>query len=258
MLIFRDNAGGKYYGSIFTDYNGGTGGRGITVEDLTSGEDSRARLEAGQLVLSNNIWFNFAAGNDLASFAPQDFVQAHFTANNNQIVDPQLASISRQHDGQLDPRPAAGSPALSGATQPADAFFADVDYYGAFDPNAPLWTNGWSALFQERISTKNITTDIKEVNRNDGAIPSSFELGQNYPNPFNPATNINYAITKTGPVKLTVYNLLGQAVATLVDGVRMPGSYTLTWNAANLSSGVYVYQLQAGSTLLTKRMLLLK
>ncbi|MBN2365011.1 MAG: T9SS C-terminal target domain-containing protein, partial [Calditrichaeota bacterium] len=139
LMIFRDNAGGKYYNSIFTDYNGANGGKGITVEDLTTGEDSRARLEAGDLRLVNNIWWNFAAGNSLAQFAPQQFVADSLAATGNQIVDPQLSSISRTNDGGLDPRPNAAGPAASGAaaTVPADPFFSNVDYYGAFHPTAP-------------------------------------------------------------------------------------------------------------------------
>lgn len=85
MLIFRDNSGGKYLNSIFTEYNGAEGGAGVLVEDLGSGDDSRVRLENGDLVLANNLWWGFADGNTLADFAPQDFVQAHLVANGNRI-----------------------------------------------------------------------------------------------------------------------------------------------------------------------------
>jgi len=109
-LIFRDNAGGKYYNSIITDYNGQGGGKILTVEDLGSGADSRQRLEAGDLVLSNNIWWGFGAGTsaaDSVALITQDFARHYFfnTANNNQIVDPQLRNIGRT--GNL----AAGDPA---------------------------------------------------------------------------------------------------------------------------------------------------
>jgi hypothetical protein len=260
LLIFRDNAGGKYYGSIFTDYNGGNGGVGITVEDLASGEDSRARLEAGELVLSNNIWFGFAAGNDLALFAPQDFVQTHLTANNNQLVDPQLTSVSREHNGMLDPRPASAGPAATGATQPADAFFAAVDYYGAFDPGAPLWTNGWTGLFQERISTQDMVTSVERGVENNSTIPASFELSQNFPNPFNPSTTINYNLPSLGKVQIAVYNMMGQRVAIILDEVRPAGNNNITWEAAlDLSTGVYLYQLRFdGKPIGIRKMTLIK
>jgi hypothetical protein len=90
------------------------------------------------------------------------------------------------------------------------------------------------------------------------AQPSEFELVQNYPNPFNPTTQINYAVPQSGYITLKVYNLLGQQVATLFEGVRSVGNYQITFNASNLPSGVYFTRLQAGSVSITKKMLLMK
>jgi trimeric autotransporter adhesin len=251
-LIFRDNAGGKYVNSIITEYNGANGGNGIRVEDLASGEDSRARLEAGDLVLSNNIWWQFGAGNDLASIAPQDFVQAHLAANNNLIVDPQITGISRTNDGNLDPRPNPAGPAASGAIAPTELYFAPTSYYGAFDPNADiLWTSGWTALSQ------NLITNIKETELNE-SMPNDFLLSQNYPNPFNPVTNIKYSLPEASSVKIRIYNVLGEQVAELFNGFRNAGSYEINWDASNLSSGVYIYQLEAGNKIISKKMTLLK
>jgi len=250
-LIFRDNAGGKYYNSIITEYNGGGGGAGITVEDLESGEDSRARLEGGDLVLSNNIWWNFGDGNDVANIAPQDFVRTHFEANNNQIIDPQINSISRTGDGNLDPRPDPSGPAGSGAVAPTDPFFTTTSYYGAFDPDGLLWIGGWTALSHNRI------TDIK-VDKITAVIPTEYILTQNYPNPFNPATKIDFSLPKDSDVELTVYNILGQQVEVLINGFRNAGTYELTWDASNLPSGVYIYRLETGSNVISKKMMLLK
>ncbi|MFO7447470.1 MAG: T9SS type A sorting domain-containing protein, partial [Ignavibacteriaceae bacterium] len=249
-LIIRDNAGGKYYNSIVTEYNGGGGGAALRVEDLASGADSRERLEMGDLVFNNNIWWQFGAGNDLVSMVPQDFVQTHFTANNNQIVDPQINSISRTNDGGLDPRPSASGPAASGAAAPTDVYFTTTSYYGAFDPNAPLWIGGWTALSQNRV------THIKETKNK--LVPSNYMLSQNYPNPFNPSTTISFALPEAGNVKLTVYNIIGQQVAVLLNGFRSAGSYNIQWDAAGLSSGMYLYRLEAGSNVITKKMTLLK
>ena len=98
-LQIRDNAGGHYINSIFTDF----ANEGIDVEDLDSGEDSRARLEAGDLKLANNIWWGFGAGNELSAIAPDVFVADHLAANENRIVDPMLNGISRDTDGGLIP-----------------------------------------------------------------------------------------------------------------------------------------------------------
>jgi len=86
-----------------------------------------------------------------------------------------------------------------------------------------------------------------------------FALNQNYPNPFNPTTNISFSLADAAPVKLTVYNLLGQEVATLISGkVMNAGTHTVAFNASSLSSGVYIYRLEAGSFVSNKRMTLIK
>jgi hypothetical protein len=92
-----------------------------------------------------------------------------------------------------------------------------------------------------------------------GETPKSFFLFQNYPNPFNPTTVIKYRLAVSGFVRLTVYNGVGQVVATLENGVmKEPGSYAVRFNAENLPSGVYFYRLQAGSFTETKKMVLLR
>ena len=91
-----------------------------------------------------------------------------------------------------------------------------------------------------------------------------FNLEQNYPNPFNPLTTIQYKIPllggdeRGGLVTLKVYNILGREIETLVNDLKEPGAYEATWNAANISSGIYFYRLQAGEYKETKKMLLIK
>ncbi|MEQ9090991.1 MAG: T9SS type A sorting domain-containing protein, partial [Balneola sp.] len=75
--------------------------------------------------------------------------------------------------------------------------------------------------------------------------PTEFALGQNYPNPFNPTTNINYSVGEAGPVNITVYNVMGQKVAELLNTTKNAGSYQLTWNATGVASGIYYYRLTA-------------
>jgi polyhydroxybutyrate depolymerase len=88
--------------------------------------------------------------------------------------------------------------------------------------------------------------------------PIEYELKQNYPNPFNPTTKINFAIPQKGYVTLKVYNILGKEIVTLDSGEKPAGTYELTWDATNLPSGVYFYQLLAGSFVETKKMILMK
>jgi len=98
-------------------------------------------------------------------------------------------------------------------------------------------------------------TDVKE--RTSG-IPESYSLSQNYPNPFNPSTNINYDIPSSSFVNITIYNELGQKVVTLVNKEQKGGKYVVSFNASNLSSGVYFYQLRANNFVQIKKMILLK
>lgn len=94
-------------------------------------------------------------------------------------------------------------------------------------------------------------------------VPAKFELSSNYPNPFNPTTNIKYQITENTQVKLVVYNMLGEVVKTVVNNVQEAGYYTAKWDGTNdygsrVTSGVYIYRLQAGSFIATKKMNLIK
>jgi|GEM_PF-4792940 len=88
--------------------------------------------------------------------------------------------------------------------------------------------------------------------------PGGFALKQNYPNPFNPTTNIEYQIPEKSMVTLKVYNIVGQEVATLVQGVKARGSYTVRFDGSGLSSGVYMYRLTAGSFTKSKQLTLIK
>jgi len=93
---------------------------------------------------------------------------------------------------------------------------------------------------------------------NQGGQITKFKLHQNYPNPFNPSTTIPYDLTETADVRLQVFNILGQKVIVKDLGQKTPGSYKVTINATNLSSGVYIYRLKAGNHISTKKMMLIK
>lgn len=129
-----------------------------------------------------------------------------------------------------------------------------------------LWTRHKTASSKGFFYSPGTTADALVSVADEPGPPSMFALQQNYPNPFNPGTAISYQLPAPGGaegsavswVKLKVFDALGREVATLVDGEQPAGLHTLYWNARNLPSGVYVYQIVVGSFTESKRMLLIK
>jgi hypothetical protein len=92
----------------------------------------------------------------------------------------------------------------------------------------------------------------------EAALPVRYALEQNYPNPFNPSTKIQFSIVHRQLTTVKVYDVLGSEVATLVNEVKEPGTYTVQFSGSGLASGMYFYRIQAGTFLQTKKLLLLK
>jgi hypothetical protein len=104
----------------------------------------------------------------------------------------------------------------------------------------------------------NGTYSYSSIVKVDLGIPAEYNLSHNYPNPFNPTTTIEYTIPQRGGVKLTIFNPLGEEVKTLVNETKEPGNYEIKFNADDLTSGIYIYQLRAGNFIQSKKMILLK
>ena len=107
------------------------------------------------------------------------------------------------------------------------------------------------------------TSDVKEINAPDEIRPTGFSLSQNYPNPFNPTTNFRFTLPKSSHVKIEIFNIVGQRVATVVDGDMKAGLYTADWNGRDesgktVSSGIYFYRMRADDFSDMKKMVLVK
>ena len=89
-------------------------------------------------------------------------------------------------------------------------------------------------------------------------VPIDFRLEQNYPNPFNPVTNINFSIPKAGFTSIRIYDITGRLVQTLFETQLAPGSYKADWNASQMPSGIYIYRIESGSFIQSRKMILLK
>jgi hypothetical protein len=104
------------------------------------------------------------------------------------------------------------------------------------------------------LSLSGTATGVEE----QASHPLSYSLGQNFPNPFNPSTIIQYQLANAGPVRLTVYDILGRQVATLVDGIQTQGTHEVRFDAGGLASGVYLYRIQTLGFVQQKKMVLQK
>jgi Secretion system C-terminal sorting domain len=179
-------------------------------------------------------------------------ISAWFSNNSSQIMDNTSDVMLESPFDINNPNcmPMAGSPVLSGAGTPPDDGFFDpaATYIGAFKDVD--WTFGWARFNPE-------VTGVKETRLNNVA-PQNFMLSQNYPNPFNPTTKIQYSITKASNVRLAVYNILGQEVSVLVNRYKGVGTYEVDFDASNLASGIYIYRIEAGDQVVSKKMTLLK
>ncbi|MBK7378979.1 MAG: T9SS type A sorting domain-containing protein [Ignavibacteriales bacterium] len=125
------------------------------------------------------------------------------------------------------------------------------------------------SFIDDNVSAGSYSYRLKQID-NDGQFeyskvigvsfmkPSEFSLAQNYPNPFNPTTTIQFTLPRAGNVKLTLFNLLGQKIKTLINEYKESGVHTLNFNASDLNSGLYIYKLEANGLVKTRKMTLVK
>ena len=255
-LILRDNAGGKYYNSIFTGFTTW----GLNIEDLENGEDSHSRLESGDLELKNNIWWdiNGKTNPSLTDIAPdvpdtesggktikgyslqsgRDYLAN--VANYNWITNPGLSNIDRGQNELLNPSPSPTSAAVTNATHKMeDSFFDNADYIGAFAPG-DLWFSRWTALYSFDVTTKDLPTSVSNSTNNSFESKSTINL---YPNPVEKQTTIEFELTQSTMVTMEVYDATGSKLEGLVSKKMTQGNWGITWTPNNLVSGAYFIQM---------------
>ena len=187
-----------------------------------------------------DFWFQENVSNGVASAAVA-YGTWHWQ---NIVVDGQNVSVTAWADGEAMPDTATYSyEALTTTEAPSFILVGVTDDDSSSVQIDELWYN-------ETPTGLGIS--------DEAPIASRYELGQNYPNPFNPTTHIRFNIPETANAKLTVFNVMGEEVATLVNGVMQAGGHTVSWNAASMPTGVYFYQLESGNFSQTKKLLLVK
>ena len=145
-----------------------------------------------------------------------------------------------------------GDGSSSSEVHPVHNYISPGKYTVTLTVSGPTGTVNTKKVNLVRVQT---STAIAE---GSNEAPARFELSQNYPNPFNPTTDITFHIDRMRLVHLSVYDILGRKVATLVDDVMGPGSYTVRWDASRFASGTYFCRLEAGSANQSKKVLLMK
>ncbi len=236
------------YNSIVMGYPVGLLLDGSAVANAATGDTLQIR---------NSIWAGLRANNGIISNVSGFNANNWFNTaayGNRTFVQPAEVGLTNPFNlSNPNPLPATNSPALSGASfanPRLGTFFTPTTYVGAF--GTTRWDLPWANYDPQNTNY----TSIKENYSNN--IPTDFNLSQNYPNPFNPTTNITYSVAKSTNVKLYVTNVIGQIVEVLVDGYKEAGTYELTFNAENLSTGVYIYTLEADGLKISKKMTLVK
>jgi hypothetical protein len=142
-------------------------------------------------------------------------------------------------------------PAAGGAFKSSGGNFVFISGRNYRWNHADLQAN--MVFFLNKFMGEQAPTGVANVT----GIPLSYSLSQNYPNPFNPSTTIRYQLPKAARVSLKIFNVLGQEIASLVDGKMDTGYHQVQWNAT-VPSGIYFYRLQAGDFVGTKKMVVVK
>jgi hypothetical protein len=152
-------------------------------------------------------------------------------------------------------------PFVSG-TDPVSSIALTVPNGQTFYLRVYEWITAWGSsgkyLESANVIIGGTTTHVTSVAQTENALPKTFAVNQNYPNPFNPSTMISYGIPQESNVTVKVFNVLGQEVATLFAGHQIAGTHSVTFDASKLSSGVYLYRVEAGNSVATKKMVLMK
>ncbi len=156
------------------------------------------------------------------------------------------ADIENNGNGIIPPLESTEIPITCSAGEHSPGSYDGILVLSASDPNSP---------YRELPIIMNVGSNAVDNGVNT---PNGFIALRNYPNPFNATTTIEYSVPAKSHIELSIYNLLGQKVATLVDGYKQAGTYSVGWDAENVSSGVYYYRLASDDWNLVQKMVLLK
>ncbi|MEW6050225.1 MAG: Ig-like domain-containing protein [Candidatus Zixiibacteriota bacterium] len=257
----------------------------LAVEISATDPDGDSLILSAENLPTNANFSDNRDGTGRVTFAP-DFTQAGvydvtFVVSDGVLADSEVVAITVVRH---DPLTISGNAGVAGTifsymidttettTADGSGYYSLTVPYGwsgtvtpsmdgyVFSPASRTYANAISNQTDQDF-TASIISDVSQDN--GGLIPDEFQLAQNYPNPFNPETAIEYAVASRSPVRIEVFNVLGQCVRVLLDEVKAAGNYQMTWDGTDqignlVSTGMYLYRIQAGDFVQTKKMLLLK
>ncbi len=184
----------------------------------------------------------------------------------NQLIADTVAEVAWGYDNQVPAQPvkllwSKGTYIAGAKSVKADTIMGQIRQSLHLQTSTGKWGRHKDIAKDTALSFSpgflpDVTTGVSD--RLNNSMPTTVSLQQNYPNPFNPSTIISFTMNKEELVRLSVYNILGNKVSSLLNKKLGAGQYHVTFNANNLSAGIYFYKLEAGSFSETKRMLLLK
>ena len=225
--------------SCASSCHGGTGGT-ITVSGFPS---AYRPLQAYRVVVKRNGGSMIVNYNATTRIGSTSTVAGTFASTTN-------TALYTGADGGVYASPHAVDSAVFQWTAPA-AGTGTVNLYVAVYQGTTSSSNGQGA--KVTLSASEILTSVKSENR-----PGELALDQNYPNPFNPSTKIALRVPSAGQVNLKIFDLGGGEVATVVNDELQAGDHEISFSGGNLASGIYIYRLKAGNSILTKKMILTK
>ncbi|MEL6274818.1 MAG: T9SS type A sorting domain-containing protein, partial [Bacteroidota bacterium] len=260
-LRIKSSGAFTYGNSIFTSFG---------VDGLRLGENSYQRFLDGDFTLPSNVWFDFGDGNDPSQFVRVDgnvpanaidLVVAELVAQNNDVTDPQLFRINRAASTNMgvdglgtDPRPLDVSVAATGASDvPADDFFEQTTYRGAFPPEAvgdDYWVT-WTHAFEQGYLVDQLVETIDLGSNNEGVV-----LGVPSPNPTSGITTLNVEIPAASNVELSIYDQLGRKLQTRDLGRMAAGENQYTLDVQTLPNGHYFLLLDTSFGIVSQRMVI--
>lgn len=177
----------------------------------------------------------------------------------------QLISLSLMNGGKLTDAANSFQDVIDNNPGTEEAAFAELDIYttALLDTSNTLNKGGFEKVTASSFNEKLSNFMRKRYGRSNSKteqviLPKEYSLYQNYPNPFNPSTTIKFDLPKDGNIELIVYDILGRKITQLVNEYRSAGSYEHRFDASNLASGIYLYQLKSGEFVSTKKMLMIK